>query len=105
MELVASFVRDWEAEEIQQEIEELEIEEDTKRKGRGRSGGKGRKGSKKRGKDKSNAQAAVKKLDDQSIDRSTLEANRATGTMASPMDVRQNKVIFQYQFRKQTIKC
>ena len=99
MELVASFVRDWEAEEIQQEIEELEIEEDTKRKGRGRSGGKGRKGSKKRGKDKSNAQAAVKKLDDQGIDRSTLEANRATGTMASPMDVRQNKVIFQYQFK------
>ena len=90
MELVASFVRDWEAEELQQEIEELEIEEESKRKGRRREGIGRRKGSRKKGKDKSNAEATAKKQDDQSIGQSASEANRTTG---GTMDVRQNKVI------------
>ena len=78
MELVASFVRDWEA-ESEEEIEESEIEE-------GKAREKIKRGGRRKGKDKS---ATRKKLDDQSIGQSTGEAKRTKDNM----DVRQNKVM------------
>ena len=79
MELVASFVRDWEA-ESEEEIEESEIEEACKAREKIKRGGRRNR------KDKSGPR---KKLDDQSIGQLTGEAKRTKDNM----DVRQNKVI------------